>query len=123
MLKRGLSLVDWLINLFNPPPLAAMSPLQKLGRAFLLSATLIVGSILVAMLGAVGMFIAEKGRELHSTPQLLNGIGLIVGGIVVNAGCVWVLVQIKHADHKLIPPSDVGPEQGAAIAKSQMKGK
>jgi hypothetical protein len=94
------------MNLFDPPPLSSMSPAQKIGRVFLLTATLVVGSTLVAMLGALGLFIMEKGREIGNTPELLNGLALIVLGVAVNAACVVVLVHLKKADNKLLPPPE-----------------
>jgi uncharacterized membrane protein YidH (DUF202 family) len=93
-----------LINLFDPPPLRSMSLAQKAGRVILLTATLVVGSILIAMLGALGLFVMERGREMGSTPEFLNGVAIILVGIAVNATCVIVLVQIKKADTKLVPP-------------------
>lgn len=119
MRKRLHALLDWMISLFDPPPLATMNTGQKVGRIFLLSATLVIGSILVAMLGAVGLYLIERGREMGSTPQFLDGIGIIIIGIIVNYVCVLMLMQIKHADRKLIPD----PKEGEAIAKSQMEGK
>jgi hypothetical protein len=92
------------MNLFDPPPLCSMTFAQKIGRVILLSATLVVGSVLVAMLGALGLFLMERGRELGSTPEFLNGLGIVLLGISVNAGCIMILVQIKRADNKLVPP-------------------
>ena len=78
---------------------------QKVGRVLLLSGTLIVGSVLVAMFGAVGLYLMEKGRELGDTPEIYKGLIIILTGIVVNTFCVLILVQLKRADHKLIPPT------------------
>jgi len=82
-----------------------MSFAQKAGRVILLTATLVVGSILVAMLGALGLFLMERGREMGSAPEFLKGVGIILVGIAVNVTCVIVLVHIKKADTKLVPPS------------------
>jgi len=84
-----------------------MTVAQKAGRVLILTATLVIGSIVVAMLGAVGLFVMEKGRELGSTPEFFNGLAIIAVGILVNAACLAVLLHMKHADHKLIPPKDV----------------
>jgi len=81
-----------------------MTLAQKTGRVILLSATLVVGSVLVAMFGALGLFVMERGRELGSTPELLQGVGILLVGIVVNAACVIILVYLKKADTKLVPP-------------------
>jgi len=96
----------WLIEWFNPPPRSSMTFGQKIGRAILFSATLFVGSILVAMIGAVGLYVVERGREMGSAPELLKGVAIIVAGIVVNTICVYVLLHIKKADHKLLPPKN-----------------
>jgi hypothetical protein len=101
---RSHTIFAWLLNLFDPPPLNSMTFAQKAGRVVLLSATLVVGSVLVAMLGALGLYLMEKGRELGSTPEFFQGVGIILIGIAVNAGCVMILIQIKKADTKLVPP-------------------
>jgi hypothetical protein len=105
MNRPTVGILSWLLNLFDPPPLVSMTFAQKVGRVVLLSGTLVVGSILVAMIGALGLYLMEKGRELGNTPEFLQGLGIIVVGIVVNTICVLVLIQLKHADHKLIPPT------------------
>jgi uncharacterized membrane protein YidH (DUF202 family) len=104
MISRSFSIVGWLVRLVDPPPLDSMSLAQKAGRVVLITATLIVGSILVAMFGALGLFLVERGRELRSKPEFLDGLWVITIGIAVNTICVLVLVQIKKADHKLVPP-------------------
>jgi hypothetical protein len=93
-----------LINLFDPPPLASMNLAQKTGRVFLLSFTLIIASVLFAMFGAVGLYIMEKGRELGDAPEFYNGMLIVLTGVAVNTGCVFVLLQLKKADTKLVPP-------------------
>jgi len=119
MIKRIVALLSWLLNLFDPPPLKSMSLAQKTGRVLILSGTLVIGSIVVAMLGALGLFLVEKGREMGDMPELFDGLGVIVIGVIVNVVCVLMLVQIKHADHKLIPPGG----NGSAVAEAQMMGK
>jgi uncharacterized membrane protein YidH (DUF202 family) len=105
MIKRSLAILPWVINLFNPPPLNSMTFNQKVGRVLLFTTTLIVGSIVVAMVGALGVYIIERGRELGSSAELLKGAAIVLVGIVVNVVCVVVLVHLKNADHKLVPPS------------------
>jgi hypothetical protein len=100
------SVLMWLMNLFDPPPLSSMTFVQKVGRVVLLTSTLVVGSIMVAMLGALGLYLMERGREFGSKPEFLNGVCVIMVGVVVNAICVLILVQIKKADHKLVPPKE-----------------
>jgi hypothetical protein len=129
MIKPTVAILHWLLNLFDPPPLKSMTLAQKTGRIVVLSGTLVVGSILVAMIGAVGLYLMERGRELGSAPEFLQGVTIIVAGIVVNTICVLVIVQFKHVDHKLIPPtrpldkepvvfSNVTPDQLASAGKS-----
>ena len=76
-----------------------MTTAQKAGRVLILSSTLVIASVVVAMFGAVGLFLMEKGRELGSTPEFFDGLGIIVVGIIVNAACLAVLLHMKHADH------------------------
>ena len=98
------SLAVWLIELFNPPPLRTMTLFQKAGRILLFTAALVIASILFAMAGAVGLYIMERGRELRDTPQFYHGLLIVLIGLAVNVGCVFVLMQIKKADTKLVPP-------------------
>ena len=95
-----------MINLFNAPPRESLSLAQRTGRIFLVSLTLIVASVLFAMLGAVGLYLMERGREMGDAPEFLNGLGIVLVGVGVNIACVFVLLQIKKADRRLIPPKD-----------------
>ncbi len=90
--------------LFDPPPLASMTIRQKTARIFVLTGTLLIGSIIVAMLGALGLYLAQKGHEIGSMPEFLDGLGVITVGVGVNAICLAILLQIKKADHKFVPP-------------------
>jgi hypothetical protein len=105
MLKPTAAILTWLMNLFDPPPLKSMTLTQKAGRVVLLSGTLVIGSILVAMLGALGLYLIQRGRELGDTPELYKGLVIILTAVVVNTFCVLILVQLKRADHHLIPPT------------------
>ena len=97
-----ISLVGWIIELFNPPPLRSMTLTQKAGRILLFTAALVIGSIVFAMVGAVGLYVMERGRELRDTPQFYHGLLIVMVGAAVNAACVFVLLQIKKADTKLL---------------------
>jgi hypothetical protein len=99
------SLAGWLMELFNPPPLESMTVVQKTGRVLLFSAALVIASIIFAMVGALGLYIMERGRELRDTPQFYHGLLIVLFGIAVNVGCVFALLQIKKADTKLVPPT------------------
>ncbi len=68
------------MELFNPPPLKSMSLFQKAGRILLFTASLVVGSILFAMVGALGLYIMERGRELRNTPQFYHGLLIVAVG-------------------------------------------
>lgn len=83
-----------------------MTAVQKTGRVLLFSGTLVVASILFAMAGAVGLYIMERSRELRDVPQFYHGLVIVLVGIAVNLGCVFVLLQIKKADTKLVPPPE-----------------
>ena len=103
VLTHLFSILTWPINLFNPPALGSMSSMQKIGRIFLVTITLVVSCILLAMLGALGIFIVERGHAMISnTPELISDLGIIFVSVSVNALCVMVLLQIRKADHKLM---------------------
>jgi hypothetical protein len=104
LLDPLISLAGWLMELFNPPPLSSMNLAQKTGRILLFTAALVIASILFAMVGAVGLYIMECGRELRDVPEFYHGLMIVTVGVGVNIGCVFVLLQIKKADTKLLPP-------------------
>jgi uncharacterized membrane protein YidH (DUF202 family) len=101
-----ISLVVWIMELFNPPPLESLTLPQRTGRVVVMTLALVIGSVLFAMLGAVGLYVMERGRELRDTPEFNHGLLILLVGIVVNVACVFVLLQIKKADTKLLPPDD-----------------
>ncbi len=91
----------------NPPPLHAMSYWQKMGRIFLFSTTLIMISVLSSMLAAVGIFTLQHVRHMMSgAPQLLGDIAIILVCMLINTLCVMVLLKVKNADQRLIPPTE-----------------
>jgi uncharacterized membrane protein YidH (DUF202 family) len=80
-----------------------MTSLQKIGRSFLVTGTLIVLSILTAMAGAVGLFLVERiSRALDRIADLWSTIAIIVVGLVVNAFCVYLLFLVKKLDRDLL---------------------
>jgi uncharacterized Tic20 family protein len=110
VINQSITILVWLINLFDPPPLASMSQAQKIGRIFLVTITLVISCILTAMLVTVGIFVIERARDLlGSVPKLLDDLGIIFVSMVVNAICVIVLLEIKKTDGKLIPPPSAQP--------------
>ena len=111
VINRLSALVSWSITLIDAPPLATMTGWQKVGRVFLVTITLVISSLLMAMLAAIVIFVVQGGRAmLTSMPELLSGLEIIVVSACVNTICVMVLLEIKKADHKLIPP--LPPSQG-----------
>ncbi len=82
-----------------------MTQTQKFVRSGLVTITLVVACILFAMIGALLIFLVQRGSQMiMDTPRLIDGLVVILAGICVNALCVYVLLQIKRTDHKLIPP-------------------
>jgi hypothetical protein len=110
--RAGKIVLGWLhgvavlgISLFNAPPRAAMTTVQKFGRSLLVTVSLVILCIVGAMLAALGVYVAERGREmLASTPKFVTGASIIFVGVVVNVICVLVLLEIKKADGKLLAP-------------------
>jgi hypothetical protein len=100
------SLAGWLMELFNPPPLESMTVMQKTGRVLFFSGALVLASIIFAMVGALGLYIMERGRELRDAPQFYHGLLIVLVGVAVNVVSVFVLLQIKKADTKLVPPHE-----------------
>ena len=110
-MNRSPGILPWLAHLFNPPPLESMTLTQKVGRVFLVALTLVVICILSAMLGALGIFLVQKAHGmLAGTPELLDDIAIIFASMVVNTICVIVLLEIRKADRKLVPPPETEPE-------------
>jgi hypothetical protein len=105
-LEPLISLAGWIMELFNPPPLESMTVTQRTGRVVMMTLALVLASIVFAMAGAVGLYVMERGRELRDTPQFYHGLLIVLVGVAVNVGCVFVLLQIKKADTKLMPPDD-----------------
>jgi len=77
---------------------------QKVVRALLVTVTLTVMCVFMAMLGTLGLFMVERGRKmLESVPDLVNGLKIIGASICVNTACVYVLLRIRRADQRLVP--------------------
>jgi len=105
--KRSTTMLGWLISLINPPPLHAMSRLQKVARVFVFTLALLMICILSSMLAALGIFLFQHLRHMFSGISVLAGdIGIIFVSMLINAICVMVLLKIKNADQKLIPPEE-----------------
>ena len=103
MLQHSFSILAWLLDLFNAPPRDAMTHRQKVGRILLVTGTLVVLCILIAMAFAVGIFVVERiNRALGTIPDLWSTATIILVGIAVNALCVFLLFQVKKLDRNLM---------------------
>jgi len=107
MLKRFTHVLTWLISLINPPPLNSMTRWQKTARIVLFTATMVVTCILLSMVAAAAIFTLQHEKRLHKgLPELAEDLGIILLSMIVNTLCVLLLLRIKQADQKLIPPSE-----------------
>lgn len=109
--RHSTAFLTWLVSLVNPPPLKSMTHFQKTARIVLITATLVVTSILLSMVAAAAIFTLQHERDmLGGWAQLMGDIAIILVSMIVNTLCVLVLLRIKNADQKLIPPT-VPPAQ------------
>jgi hypothetical protein len=100
----------WWISLFNPPPLASMTPAQKVGRILVVTLSLSVSCILLAIATSLGVYVIERGHAmLVSVPELASGLEIIFVSVCVNIGCVFILLQIRKADRRLLTTETQGP--------------
>ena len=105
--------MTWLISMVNPPPLHLMSRLQKIARVILFTITLLMLCILTSMFAAVGIFAFQHASHMFSgIPQLVGDIGIVFVSMLVNTLCVLVLLKVKSADEKLIPPTEPPTQPG-----------
>jgi hypothetical protein len=110
-MKRFFSIGPWLMELINPPPRGMLSLLQKAGRVFLVTITLITLCVIGALAVSLGFFAWQRSRDvLMGIPQLVNVLKILTASIVVNAVCVTMLFKIKKLDRKLIPRPEVEVE-------------
>ncbi len=83
-----------------------MDIFQRTGRVLLLTATMVIASILFAMIGALGLYFMERARELRDTPHFYQGLITLLIGLAVNISCVIILLQIKKVDQKLMSQAE-----------------
>ena len=57
--NRYPSLIYLMGNLLNPPPLASMTALEKVGRSLSFSLVLCTGAVVAALLLTVGLYLME----------------------------------------------------------------
>jgi hypothetical protein len=106
------SIGPWLMDLINPPPRSSLTLMQKVWRSALVTVTLVTLCVVLALVSSLGFFAWQRGRELaEGAPQVRNGITILVASILVNAACIFSLIQIKKIDRKMIPhhPSSEPP--------------
>ena len=83
-----------------------MTLAQKLGRIFLFTTTLVIISVLSSTLAAAAIFAFQHSLKTSGGyAELAGDVGIIYFSMMVNAVCVIVLLGIRKADHKLIPPA------------------
>jgi len=91
-----------------------MTRAQKVGRVFVFTLTLVVISIFFSMLAAAGIFALEHARRMAGGfPELAGDLAIIFVSMMINAVCVIVLLEVRKADRKLIPPPEAPPETKA----------
>lgn len=103
MLRHSISILAWLLDLFNAPSRASMSLRQKAGRILSITGTIVVLCILAAMAGEVGIYVVQRvNHAFDNIPDLWNTAAILIGGLVVNALCVFILFQVKKFDRNLM---------------------
>jgi hypothetical protein len=113
-MKLVASLGSWLLALFNAPPRASMTFLQKFGRIFLVTIALFTFSVFSGLVLALALFLVqriESGR-IGDYP-MAKVLAILLDSVLVNVVCVFILLQIKRLDETLIPPAN-----GAAAPKN-----
>jgi uncharacterized membrane protein YidH (DUF202 family) len=103
-MKLVFSIAPWLMDLINPPPRDSLTLFQKSLRAALVTVTIVTLCVVFALVISLGLFSWQRGRELmEGAPQVRNGITILVASILMNAVCIFTLLQIKKLDRKVIP--------------------
>ena len=112
-MKLVASLGSWLLALFNAPPRASMTFVQKIGRVFLVTGALFTFSIFSALIFALMIFLFQRMASGQAGDYpLVKILAILLDSLLVNVVCVFILLQIKRLDETLIPPheSAVGPK-------------
>jgi hypothetical protein len=106
-MKRVASLGRWLLALFNAPPRASMTLLQKVGRIFLVTLSLFTFSVFSGLVLALALFLFERiaSGKIGDYP-MAKVLAILLDSVLVNVVCVFILLQIKRLDETLIPPAD-----------------
>jgi hypothetical protein len=112
-MKLVTSIGNWLLALFNAPPRASMTFLQKVSRVFLVTGALFTFSIFSALFLAMGIFLLDRLKSGQDGGYpLIKILAILLDSALVNAVCIFILLQIKRLDETLIPPQDnpAGPK-------------
>ncbi len=102
------SIGPWLMDLINPPPRNTLTFGQKMWRSALVTVTLVTLCVVSALVASLGFFAWQRGREfVEGMPQFRNEITILIASFLMNAACIFALLQIKKLDRKMIPPADL----------------
>ncbi len=101
MTTKPFSIIAWLISLFDPPPKAAMTQMQKLKHIFAFVTTLLVISVLSSLLAASGIYILEHVyRWSQGYKEWFGDIGIIFIGMTINTLCVLIILEFRKPNRK-----------------------
>jgi uncharacterized membrane protein YidH (DUF202 family) len=97
------------MDLINPPPRDSLTFTQKVGRTVLVTVTIVTLCVILALVGALGMFAWQRSREFfEGAPDVRNALSILAASLIVNAACISALLQIKKLDRKLMASHDTG---------------
>ena len=69
---------------------------QKIARVFSVSLTLLVISLLSALIVSLGAWAIEQVRlKIITDPELITALCIVVTSLSVNALCVMVVLKVK----------------------------
>lgn len=110
-MKHLFAIGPWLMELINPPPRDSLSLWQKGFRAILVTVTIVTLCVILALVVSLGFFAWQRSSEfLEGAPQVRNCLLILVASALVNAACIYTLLQIKRLDEKLVPRPPTGIE-------------
>ena len=103
-MKPFFPLGHWLLELFNPPPRDLLTFPQKISRVFIVTFTLLTACVVAALGTGVMLFLYERLQSGHvGSLVLLKVVAVLLDSLMVNAACLFVLLQVKRIDETLIP--------------------
>ncbi len=107
-MSKPFSIFPWLLGLFDSPPLDTLTQVQKVGRVFLVTVSLVVVCILTAMLLALGIFLIERSHLIFTALMednfsvVARMTGILALSVGVNVFCVFILFQVRRLDRNLM---------------------